>query len=332
MDFKFSKEVKESETHLYNADGLSYGIPLRVHKNISRDIDGCLKAQKDWSENVGPIVDYHGSLGDSYSFISATVPECLPQRLEVIAHANEFAFLYDDKLEDIDLQGELEDQSNGVDFLAAFGDGCTSEKTSGGLDVHIRPETRLQSKIFAKMMALDPVRAITSMKAWAKFVQLTAKARTKQYRSLEEYIPARVIDAGELIWFGFLTFGMALTIPDAEYETGMEMARPAYAALGLTNDLYSWDKERKASELAGSDYVFNAIWVIMEEYQTDEENAKEICKEQIRLHISEFVEVVEKAKMDSTLSRDLRLYLEALLYSYSGNLAWSISCPRYNVK
>jgi len=125
---------------------------------------------------------------------------------------------------------------------------------------------------------------------------------------------------------------MALTIPDTEYEAGMEMARSAYAALGLTNDLYSWDKERKASKLAGRDYVFNAIWVIMEEYQTDEEHAKELCKEQIRMHISEFVEVVKKAKTDSKLSSDLRLYLEALLYSYSGNLAWSISCPRYKVK
>lgn len=66
-----------------------------MHRSISKDIDGCLKAQRDWDKYVGPIVDFHGSLGDSYSFISATVPECLPQRLEVIAYANEFAFLYD---------------------------------------------------------------------------------------------------------------------------------------------------------------------------------------------------------------------------------------------
>lgn len=112
----------------------------------------------------------------------------------------------------------------------------------------------------------------------------------------------------------------------------MEMGRSAYAALGLTNDLYSWDKERKASKLAGQDYVFNAIWVIMEEDQTDEEHAKEICKEQIRMYIAQFVEVVKEAKTDSTLSSDLRLYLEALLYSYSGNLAWSIFCPRYNIE
>lgn len=73
-----------------------------------------------------------------------------------------------------------------------------AEKGLRGTDLEIRPEMRLQSGIFAKMMTIDPDRAVTSMKAWAKFVQLTAKARTQQYRSLEEYIPARVIDAGEL--------------------------------------------------------------------------------------------------------------------------------------
>jgi len=73
-----------------------------------------------------------------------------------------------------------------------------TEEAPRSPDLEIRPEMRLQSGVFAKMVALDPDRAVTSMKAWAKFVQLTAKTRTQQYRSLEEYIPARVIDAGEL--------------------------------------------------------------------------------------------------------------------------------------
>lgn len=103
-----------------------------------------------------------------------------------------------DKLEDIDLQGGLENQQNVAGFLATFDDDCMSEKSSGSTDLEVRPEMRLQSGVFARMVALDPDRAVTSMKAWAKFVQLTAKARTQQYRSLEEYVPARVIDAGEL--------------------------------------------------------------------------------------------------------------------------------------
>lgn len=122
---------------------------------------------------------------------------------------------------------------------------------------------------------------------------------------------------------------MALTIPDDEYESCMMMARPAYAALGLTNDLYSWEKERRDSYDAGLDYVFNAIWVIMKERSVGEPEAKAICCAEIKKHASNFKQTVEDARHDTSLSKDLKAYLEALLYSIIGNLVWSIYCPRY---
>lgn len=33
-----------------------------------------------------------------YSFISVTIPRCLPKRLKTISYANEFAFLYNSKI------------------------------------------------------------------------------------------------------------------------------------------------------------------------------------------------------------------------------------------
>jgi hypothetical protein len=41
------------------------------------------------------VKDYQGGLGDPFSFIRVTIPECLPERLEIISYANEYAFLYD---------------------------------------------------------------------------------------------------------------------------------------------------------------------------------------------------------------------------------------------
>jgi hypothetical protein len=122
---------------------------------------------------------------------------------------------------------------------------------------------------------------------------------------------------------------MALTIPDDEYEMCMEMARSGYVALGLTNDLFSWDKERHDAELAGLDYVFNAIWVIMKENLVNEAEAKKICCSEIKKYVSTFKQTVEDTKDNPCLSKDVRAYLEALLYSISGNLVWSIYCPRY---
>ncbi|KAK3337581.1 isoprenoid synthase domain-containing protein [Cercophora scortea] len=133
------------------------------------------------------------------------------------------------------------------------------------------------------------------------------------------------------IWFGTLTFGMGLTIPDDEYQLCMELARPGYVALGLTNDLYSWDKERQAAERQGQDYVFNAIWVIMRERGVGEVEAKATCSEIVREYIEEYCGTVERTKNDPALSKDLRAYVEAVLFSIVGNLVWSIYCPRYRV-
>ena len=122
---------------------------------------------------------------------------------------------------------------------------------------------------------------------------------------------------------------MALTIPEHEYDLCVTLSRPCYIALGLVNDLYSWEKERTEAERAGQDYVFNAIWVIMKERSVSEEEAKASCRDQALEQIAAYYRNVEKARDDTSLSKDLRAYLEALLFSYSGNVTWSIYCPRY---
>lgn len=127
-----------------------------------------------------------------------------------------------------------------------------------------------------------------------------------------------------------LTFGMALTIPPTELDLCMQLARPGYAAISLSNDLYSWRKERKEAETAGLDYVFNAIWVIMRERKCTEEEALQVCKDEIKKYISEYDGIVENAKTDLNLSKDTQAYLEAVRYSHVGNLVWSIYCPRYH--
>ncbi|KAF2996753.1 terpene cyclase [Neopestalotiopsis sp. 37M] len=326
MEFRYSTVV---DRHLYETDDLINDIPFRVHKDYHKDINGCLRAQRDWKNHVGPISEWYGGIGDSWSFVAATMPECLPERLEVISYANEFAFLYDDVLEELNLDDAQNKQDTNEGFLATFNDKCFSDQTAWGLTGKGRPEMRLQAQIFAEMMVIDPERARTAMKAWAKCVQLTAKTRETRYETLAEYVPARNIDAGELFWFGLLTFGMGLTIPESEYKSCMEMASSGYAVLGLTNDLYSWDKEAMAAKEAGNSDVFNAIWVIMRENTVDEEHAKIICRQEIKSYLSKFVDQIDKAKRDSIMSTDIRLYLEALLYSCIGNLVWSMSAPRY---
>lgn len=60
-------------------------------------------------------------------------------------------------------------------------------------------EKQIQSQIFTEMVAIDPERAVTSMKSWATFVQLAAsRPRSIPFATLEEYLPYRIVDAGEM--------------------------------------------------------------------------------------------------------------------------------------
>lgn len=62
----------------------------------------------------------------------------------------------------------------------------------------VRPEKKLQAQILAEMMAIDRTRAITTMKSWAQFVELASRTRSEPFETLDEYLPSRAIDAGEL--------------------------------------------------------------------------------------------------------------------------------------
>ena len=94
MEFRYSEIIDPST---YETEGLCKGILLRKHKDQFREDVGAIKAQEDWTRLVSRVEHYKGGLGARFDFVSVTVPECLPERLEILAYANEFAFLYDGK-------------------------------------------------------------------------------------------------------------------------------------------------------------------------------------------------------------------------------------------
>jgi hypothetical protein len=76
-------------------------------------------------------------------------------------------------------------------FREAVSTGTIIDQKSG--------KKQIQAKMLSEMMALDKERALTTMKAWAKFVE-TASGRQHHthFATLDEYIPYRVIDVGQM--------------------------------------------------------------------------------------------------------------------------------------
>lgn len=95
MEHQYSRLVNPSEYVHKDLEGLFDGIPIRQHEQSTKEVIGCVRAQKDWTKHVHSLEDYKGGLGDRYNLMAICIPECLPDRLEVVSYANEFAFLHD---------------------------------------------------------------------------------------------------------------------------------------------------------------------------------------------------------------------------------------------
>ncbi|KAH8786022.1 fusicoccadiene synthase [Diaporthe sp. PMI_573] len=326
MEFKYSEVVDPST---YHTEGLCDGIDVRRNKYTFLEDRGAIRAHEDWHKHIAPCRKYRGTLGPRFSFISVAVPECIPERLEVISYANEFAFLHDDVTDHVSYdKGEVENNEMMTAFLEAANTGTIDTFTP---DTRREGKKRIQSQLFLEMLAIDPECAKTTMKSWARFVEVgSSRQHETRFVKLAKYIPYRIMDVGEMFWFGLVTFGLGLHIPDHELDLCRELMSHAWIAVGLQNDIWSWPKERDAARLHGKDHVVNAIWVLMQEHQTDVDGAMQICRKLIVDHVAKYLDVIEANKNDESISLDLRKYLDVMLYSISGNVVWSLECPRYN--
>ncbi|KAK4445810.1 isoprenoid synthase domain-containing protein [Podospora aff. communis PSN243] len=317
METRFSVPVDPLE---FDTQGLGEGIAVRAHKDSILEDVGIIKAQQDWRATVGPIESFKGGLHPLCSFISLAIPECLPERLEVVSYANEFAFLLDDMVEKADRETGNATITEMLEHGFLLG---ATEKSSG---------TRiLQCKLALKMLSMDRDRAQTALNLWAEFLTKGGGRGDIQHAKMDEYIEYRIEDVGRALWIGSLLFGCAITIPPHETDVLVHLCRPAWIACALTNDLFSWQKEYHAALEAEHAYVSNAIWVLKAEHGVDIDGAKDLCRQMIRKNVAEYVGILKETKRNrDRYSVDLLRFLDAVAYTVSGNVAWSVGCPRYH--
>jgi len=203
--------------------------------------------------------------------------------------------------------------------------------TTGSIPAQTTGKNKILAQMFNEMVAIDKPRAMITAKYWAEFLQLTSsRDRRVKFDSLDEYIPYRVWDVGQMLMFGFVTFGMSLTIPESDVPVAISATSTAFGAIALTNDLFSWERERDAAKRDGMPHVVNAVWVIMGQHSVSESEAKKICHNKIVELVEEFKATVEQFRRDDSVCEDLRTFVEVIQFNVSGNLAWSLSCSRYN--
>lgn len=132
-----------------------------------------------------------------------------------------------------------------------------------------------------------------------------------------------------------MLFGMGILLTTEEESLLEDVIRPAYAASGLTNDYFSFDREWSEREATRKDSVppepmTNAVWLCMGWYNLSAKEAKEMVKQETMKYEEEF-DTKRRAFLKANLacSDNVRKCLDGVAQMIVGNVAWSLRCPRY---
>lgn len=128
-----------------------------------------------------------------------------------------------------------------------------------------------------------------------------------------------------------LEFSLAIVVTDEEYEMMAEPIRHVERCMLLTNDYWSWPREREQANYQEAGKVFNIVWFLMKNEPCTEEEA--VAKVRDMVHAEEQDWTAAKTRLYNqfpNLRPDLVKFLENLHTALAGNDYWSSQCYRHN--
>ncbi|RMZ70974.1 fusicoccadiene synthase [Pyrenophora seminiperda CCB06] len=301
----------------YDTQGLCSNYTLRRHKYEAEANAGCHEARSDWIKYIGPIEQFGGCNPLNGNFSAVVLPLCRPERLRLIAYVLEYAFLYDNMIE---LEQPYTSSSN------------HHEKQEWKNTNPALGKTQIQAKMMMQLASMDKACTERVKRVWQEMITTTLSDKDKQFASLDEYVDFRIVDTGAPFVEAMLLFGMGITLSAEEDAQLDPIRKPCYAALGLANDYFSFDREYAEFQEAGaSKTLTNSVWLHMQWHHVDSDAAKEMTKQATKRYEELFLEMcAEYRQVNAPLEEKLERYLDALAYQVSGNVVWSLNCPRYH--
>lgn len=135
-----------------------------------------------------------------------------------------------------------------------------------------------------------------------------------------------------------MLFGMGIHLTPNEESLLKDIIHPAYAACGLTNDYFSFDREWSEREATRKDSVApepmkNSVWLCMGWHNFSALEAKEMVKREIIKCEDEFNNKRRTfLEANPAASDNIRKCLDGVAQMVIGNVAWSLQCPRYRTE
>jgi hypothetical protein len=127
-----------------------------------------------------------------------------------------------------------------------------------------------------------------------------------------------------------MLFGMGMTLTEEEDALFTDIKRCCFASLALSNDWFSFDREwAEAQNRPSGAKLINAVWLFMRWRGVSPDEAKQLVREATNRYENRFLELSDEFRRAHPQREDLHRYLRGLTYQISGNVVWSLRCPRY---
>ncbi|TGO90136.1 hypothetical protein BPOR_0077g00090 [Botrytis porri] len=155
---------------------------------------------------------------------------------------------------------------------------------------------------------------------YRSFLEIKSAQRDlKSYKTLDDYLAWRFLDAGDL------------NLNNDETSSLEPVILPILQAMVLTNDYYSWDKEyEEYNRTNGSMPMVNAVWLLKHLHEVDNTKARELLKERILDLEMQYCDVRDEYLRTQDPSPDMMQFFGLIELAAAGNRFWHATSKRYN--
>jgi hypothetical protein len=299
-------------------------------------------------DKIGKVAG--GMNAHTADFTALCAPEALPERIGLCSYFIEYAFVHDDVSVDAVQGAKTVSRRHGLDIEMILGLPFSPGKCLEGnktLSKALGPERyedlraimdgglkRKQSraKIWSALREIDQDYLSRCQSTFKQWYETGRQMRDQTFASLENYLAVRALDCGAnwvVRMIGWAS-GVELT-QEEEIETG-PVTYLAFVVLAVTNDIWSWEKEKKVTRYSGESLpLINAVQMVIQMQQVDEDTAKHRVLDIIRQNEKQYCFLRDDHLNRPNTSHSVRKWFQILELSMAGNALWSIHSPRYHL-
>ncbi|KAF3905314.1 Dimethylallyltranstransferase [Dactylellina cionopaga] len=320
IDFCAVSHVLDTST--LDSHGLAEGFVLRRHNDFDESDKALDQCRAEWASYVCPPGAWGNTCPTVGNLVALGISLSLPDRLCLSAYIWEYAFLYDDLME-ISEKSTLDEYTENLCLNKIQNQ--TAESVSGA--------KQIQSKILLEMTKKDPLCTEVVINTWKEMVTIVMgiDRKNRVFDNFDDYIESRILDVGCVFSGALMLFSIGVVLTDDQHKLATDILRPCWAALALTNDYFSFDKEYEEFLQSDESMMVNCVWLYMQWDNLPVQEAKDKLRKQIVELERDFLAKREAfSKFCTQESSDLLHYIQVWYHSLAANAYWSRYCPRYN--